>query len=127
MASAIRIDTAVYMPDEELAVEVNARYAEIRQNLVLERRRFVALGHANADWKAFKTVRASLNQMRVIEQAPYKVFFRLDYREGRATGQANTVRIYVNAVIAADEQSDPIPVRFINLYGGLAKDFYFAD
>ena len=130
VASAIRIDTAVYMPDEEIAVEVNARYAEIRQNLVLERRRFVALGHANADWKAFKTVRASLGQMRVIEQAPYKVFFRLDYREGRATGQANTVRIYVEARRtggAADERSDPIPVRFINLYGGLAKDFYFAD
>ena len=129
MASAIRIDSTIYMPDEDLAVEVNRRYTKIRQDLVTERRRFTYLGEANADWKAFKKVQASLRQETLIEQAPHKVFFRLDYREGRATGQANTVRIYVEArrTSAEGEQSDPIPVRFVNLYGRVASDFHFAD
>ena len=124
---AIRIGSTVYMPDEELAVEVNASHARIRQELVTERRGLSAMGDPDADYKAYKIVSDRERSKPPLEQAPYSVRFALDYRRSQATGQANTVKIFVQAHRDGRPPQERIPVWFVNLKGGLAKDFYFAD
>ena len=121
MDPAIRIGSAVFMPDEPLAWDVNARYARIVKQVEQTADELGKQRVAGSNYMAYKRVADLLRREPDIERNGYHVRFRLTYTAAEAQGQVSVTHVKVTAVRDGDVRN-VMPVWFVNLKGGFAKD-----
>jgi len=122
-APAIRIGSAVFLPDERLAVEVNARYARIASDVVATAAALEAMGEDGSNRKGYKRVADAVRRAGDIQVDGYSVRFRLTYTASEVQGQVSVTHVKVTAT----HDSNPnhvMPVWFVNLKGAFAADVF---
>ena len=119
---AIRIDQAVFMPDEPLAERVNALYSRIKRQLHGESDAAQVMRIGGSNYHAFNLVAKSLRENPDLRVGDYVIRARLSYTQAQNQGEVSVTHVRMTAM--KDGHSGVMPVRFVNLYGSLAKDVF---
>lgn len=121
-AAAIYIGGIVFMPDEVLAERVNALYSRIKRQLHSESDAAQVARIDGSNYHAFNVVSKSLRESPDLRVADYVIRARLSYTAAQNQGEVSVTHVRVTAM--KDGKEGVMSVRFVNLYGSLAKDIF---
>ena len=122
-APAIRIGGALFLPDEQLAVEVNARYAQVASDVVATATALAAQAVGGSNRMGYKRVADALRRGDDIQVDGYRVRFRLTYTQAEAMGQTSVTHVKVTATHDRNP-TQVMPVWFVSLKGSFAPDVF---
>ena len=117
---AIRIGSAIFMPDKEVAIKVNAFYSGMKEQLYHYSNTLTNDDHPewNINRQSFEKVKASIHNSPDLHVGGYTIRARLSYSPAEQQGSISITHVKMSAMRGKVYNH----VYFIPLRGALAED-----